>query len=280
MTLAPSLSLPVFSVVHVNFGAPSHVNAGSVFLVKRDPKAQPLYLQTKMGTGITADQNLFGVGLNDSETLHLGRSTWVNVFLGHLKVKIERQASQNQKTSLDRAYQLRIPASQWNELQQEQDDKKRMDRKNLLLAFARPEPEMVEHCFDLSLKTRVVSKFGSPRALPSGRSYRHSGVDLRGLTGAPVKAAASGVVVLADHMTVPGNNVIVAHGGGIYSRYMHLDKMLVKTGERVKRGQTLGEVGSTGRVEASHLHWEMIWKGSHVDPHHFLQVLEPICDQG
>ena len=126
-------------------------------------------------------------------------------------------------------------------------------------------------CWGLPVKNKVTSRFAAPRQLPSGRVYFHSGLDLRAYTGAPITAIAQGIVVFANHMTVPGNMVVIDHGHGLFSRYMHLSHMHVEVQDSVVPGQLIGESGSTGRVEAAHLHWEILWKGQHLNPQHFIQ---------
>lgn len=134
-------------------------------------------------------------------------------------------------------------------------------------------------CFRPPLDSKIVSRFASPRTLPNGRSYHHTGVDLRAASGTPIMAMAMGRVSYANPMIVPGNVVVLNHGGGLFSRYMHLSKIKVKEGDVVKAGEIVGLSGATGRVEAPHLHWEVIWKGNHADPFHFLQQWEQLCDQ-
>jgi len=108
-------------------------------------------------------------------------------------------------------------------------------------------------------------------------SYYHSGVDLRARTGTPIRAPASGKVLYSDFMVVPGNTVVIDHGEGILSRYMHLKNFHVSEGDSVKRGEVLGIAGDTGRVEAAHLHWEVVWKGRQTDPFNFMETWNKYC---
>jgi murein DD-endopeptidase MepM/ murein hydrolase activator NlpD len=94
----------------------------------------------------------------------------------------------------------------------------------------------------------------------------HRGLDLRGVKGTPVYALADGEVVLAEELFYEGNFVLVDHGNRIFSYYMHLDSLDVKKGDRVKAGQLLARVGSTGVSTASHLHVSFIIRGIQVDP--------------
>jgi murein DD-endopeptidase MepM/ murein hydrolase activator NlpD len=94
----------------------------------------------------------------------------------------------------------------------------------------------------------------------------HSGVDLKAATGTPIQAANSGRVVLAEELFFTGNTVIIDHGLGLYTYYAHCSKLQVEVGEEVKKGQVIGEVGSTGRVTGPHLHWACRLNGARVNP--------------
>ena len=101
----------------------------------------------------------------------------------------------------------------------------------------------------------ITSEFGSGRLFNGRMTSRHLGVDFRGASGEPVRAANRGVVVLVDNFFLAGNVVYIDHGGGVVTAYFHLSKPLVATGDTVVRGQRIGLVGATGRVTGPHLHW-------------------------
>lgn len=124
----------------------------------------------------------------------------------------------------------------------------------------------------------ITSEFGSPRFPPKGSIYFHTGVDLRAPTGTPVNSVAKGRVIASDQQVMAGNVVTVDHGRGVLSRYMHLDKFLVKEGDVVDKGTPLGLSGSTGRVEAPHLHWEMRVNGKPVNPFSTLRLLSQLAN--
>jgi murein DD-endopeptidase MepM/ murein hydrolase activator NlpD len=113
----------------------------------------------------------------------------------------------------------------------------------------------------------VSSYFGTNRSYGGGpfTSY-HTGVDFRSPNGTPVKAAATGVVVLAEPLVVHGNSVVIDHGVGVLSGYWHLSAIDVKIGDQVLAGDQIGRVGSTGLSTGAHLHWEMWVGGTSVDP--------------
>jgi murein DD-endopeptidase len=94
----------------------------------------------------------------------------------------------------------------------------------------------------------------------------HRGIDLRGKTGEPVFAMARGKIVIAEKMYYEGNFIVIDHGNGIFSCYMHLDKVNVRAGDPVNAGESIGRVGSTGLSTASHLHASFFLQDVSVDP--------------
>jgi murein DD-endopeptidase MepM/ murein hydrolase activator NlpD len=138
--------------------------------------------------------------------------------------------------------------------------------------------DLLSGCFSKPLTSHVTSVFGEPRILPNGNFYRHNGIDQRAWIGAPVQAISDGIVTFADELDVTGNIIVVDHGAGLSSRYMHLSKFKMKSGQKVSKGDVIGFSGNSGRSSAPHLHWEVSWKGYPLDPVRFLRKLEPICD--
>jgi murein DD-endopeptidase MepM/ murein hydrolase activator NlpD len=104
-----------------------------------------------------------------------------------------------------------------------------------------------------------------------GGAAMHSGVDIRGPLGTPIYATADGMVGRAVRAAGYGNLVELEHGRGIQTRYGHLSAILVQPGQRVKRGQLIARMGSTGRSTGNHLHYEVRLDGSAVNPMPFLQ---------
>jgi murein DD-endopeptidase MepM/ murein hydrolase activator NlpD len=100
----------------------------------------------------------------------------------------------------------------------------------------------------------------------------HTGIDLRGDKGDPVRVTANGTVTIASWQGGYGNMVEVDHGNGFATRYGHMSKIDVKVGQAVRIGQTLGEIGSTGRSTGPHLHYETRIDGEPVDPQKFLRA--------
>ena len=104
-----------------------------------------------------------------------------------------------------------------------------------------------------------------------GGAAMHAGVDIRGPYGTPIYATADGMVGRAGRAAGYGNLVELEHGRGIQTRYGHLSSILVQPGQRVKRGELIARMGSTGRSTGNHLHYEVRLDGSAVNPMPFLQ---------
>jgi flagellar protein FlgJ len=118
----------------------------------------------------------------------------------------------------------------------------------------------------MPLDAETTSHFGWRRdPLGHGRKF-HSGVDLRAAYGTDVPAAAAGEVTFAGDQGTYGTLVVLKHEDGMETRYAHLSSAAVKTGERVEAGQVVGQVGSTGRSTAPHLHFEVRRNGQQLDP--------------
>lgn len=116
---------------------------------------------------------------------------------------------------------------------------------------------------------RSSGRFGAQRVYRGGvRAAFHSGTDIAAGAGTIVVAPADGVVVLAPPpgFSLEGNLVILDHGMGLSSAFLHLSSASVRPGDRVRQGQAIGRVGMTGRATGPHLHWSMVWNGVKVDP--------------
>jgi len=100
----------------------------------------------------------------------------------------------------------------------------------------------------------------------------HEGLDLWGPVGSPVYAIAGGIVAMAEEMYYEGNQVIIDHGGGVFSRYMHLSEMLVRPGMKIDGGDAIGRVGASGMVTGPHLHAALLVRGVYVDPESILYL--------
>lgn len=114
--------------------------------------------------------------------------------------------------------------------------------------------------------TAVSTAFGVTRLMNEKKKSVHKGTDFRGKTGTPVKAINSGTVVLNEDLFFGGNTLIVDHGMGLYSIYMHLSRFSVSKGEKVSKSQVIGSVGSTGRASGPHLHMSVRLNSVSINP--------------
>jgi len=113
----------------------------------------------------------------------------------------------------------------------------------------------------------ISGVYGSQRVLNGKPRRPHYGIDIAAPTGTPVKAPAAGVVTLAvADMFFSGGTLILDHGQGLSSSFLHLSKLLVKKGQRVEQGDPIAEVGATGRVTGAHLDWRMNLGAKRLDP--------------
>jgi murein DD-endopeptidase MepM/ murein hydrolase activator NlpD len=113
---------------------------------------------------------------------------------------------------------------------------------------------------------RMSSGYGMRNHPVLGRRKHHNGVDIAAPTGTPVYATADGVVGRADYSRSYGRVIYLGHGGNIETRYAHMSRLIVSKGQRVKKGQMIGYVGSTGRSTGPHLHYEVRVNGKSVNP--------------
>jgi murein DD-endopeptidase MepM/ murein hydrolase activator NlpD len=116
----------------------------------------------------------------------------------------------------------------------------------------------------------LIGAFGLRTDPFSGEGAMHMGVDIGAPTGTPVRATADGIVIYAQVESGYGKLIRVDHGNGMQTYYAHLSKFYVNVGQDVRRGEVIGEVGSTGRVTAPHLHYEVRMGGAPMNPGHFL----------
>ena len=142
--------------------------------------------------------------------------------------------------------------------------------------------DLETHLFDQKIKKMMVptqqpvasgalgSLFGWRIDPFTGGAALHSGLDFQADPGTPILAAAGGVVVAQEYHPSYGNMVEIDHGNELLTRYAHASKVLVGKGDLVKRGQTIAEVGNTGRSTGPHLHFEVLVQGVAQDPTKFL----------
>jgi murein DD-endopeptidase MepM/ murein hydrolase activator NlpD len=127
----------------------------------------------------------------------------------------------------------------------------------------------------------ISDVFGSQRIFNNGKaSSPHLGLDLRVPSGTPVAAMNDGTVLLARPLYFEGNFVVLDHGQGFLTLYLHLSEFKVKEGDQVKRGQEIGLSGGTGRATGPHLHVAVRWQGTYLDPERLITLRLPQLADG
>ncbi len=116
----------------------------------------------------------------------------------------------------------------------------------------------------------VTSPFGHRVSPFTGTLQMHDGLDICARLGTPIKASADGLVIYSGWKSQYGKTVTIDHGYGYLTRYAHMSKIISKNGQRIKRGEIIGNVGSTGRSTGPHLHYEVRVNGLPVDPKKYL----------
>lgn len=125
--------------------------------------------------------------------------------------------------------------------------------------FARP--------FIRPVEGRISGRFGRARVYNGKPGSPHSGMDIAAPTGTPIRAPAAGIVTFAaPDLYLTGGTVLLDHGHGVSSNFLHMSRIDVAVGDRVEQGQVLGAVGATGRATGPHLHWGMSWFDVRIDP--------------
>ena len=120
--------------------------------------------------------------------------------------------------------------------------------------------------FDWPAQGRISGVYGSQRILNGKPRQPHYGIDIASPLGTPVYAPATGRITLVKDLYFSGLTIVMAHGLGVNSSFLHLDKTMVKPGAFVKRGTVIGTIGATGRATGPHLDWRIDWQGRRIDP--------------
>ena len=148
------------------------------------------------------------------------------------------------------------------------EDLKRAEReaeimKNVLSQSTAP---AWEGRFTAPMDTKVSEAFGVKRIMNGKKNSVHGGIDYKGQIGMPVNAVNSGTVVLREELFFGGNTLVIDHGMGLFSIYMHLAEFNVSKDEKVSKGQAVGRVGMTGRATGPHLHFGIKLQGVNANP--------------
>jgi murein DD-endopeptidase MepM/ murein hydrolase activator NlpD len=143
-------------------------------------------------------------------------------------------------------------------------------------AFASTDPNPLwSGVFERPTQTETSGVFGSARVYNGVKKSQHLGLDFRASIGTPVHATNAGTVILARPLYFEGNCVMLDHGQGLVTIYMHLSEFKIKEGEKVAPGQLIALSGGTGRSTGPHLHFAVRWRGEYLDPRTLLELRPP-----
>ncbi len=146
----------------------------------------------------------------------------------------------------------------------------RILREQALVEAARSPFTLLDHyrsSFTWPAQGRISGVFGSQRVYNGVPKTPHNGMDIAAPTGAPVHAPVAGVVTLAERdLFFSGGTLIIDHGHGVFSTFIHLSEILVSPGDTLAQGALIARVGMTGRATGPHLHWSLNWFGERLDP--------------
>ncbi|WP_374603758.1 M23 family metallopeptidase [Arenimonas sp.] len=237
---------------------PDHLAQGDLVVGRTQPGSEVVYGDRSLrvdGQG----RFVFGLGRDEAGPVSLlvklpdGRLETVMRPVAGREWKIERVDGVPQQTvTPDPAIAARIAREQAKVVAARERDDGRSD-------FAEG--------FRWPLQGRISGVYGSQRIYNGTPRSPHSGLDVAAPTGTPIRAPAAGVVTFADPgLYLTGGTVLLDHGHGVSSNFLHLSKLDVAVGDRVEAGQVIGQVGATGRATGPHMHWGMNWFGVRVDP--------------
>tara|TARA_B100000749_G_scaffold280894_2_gene280538 strand:+ start:32372 stop:33301 length:930 start_codon:yes stop_codon:yes gene_type:complete len=284
LVLHPSRNIPQTIKWDINYQLKSIYQPGEVVEFKSDYPLAVARLDGKTLTPIFGLRSYWGTAgfqRRDQFTIYGEffdrKPNWLMSHLFHTTEYFFTLHGKIDRLPIDQASKLQLSRKTWSKMDDKFAQEKRAQSRKIRTAMKQSQGNFTNYCFKKPLNSFIVSDFASPRTLPNGKSYYHTGLDMRARTPTPLPAAARGRVLLAEKMIVPGNIVILDHGGGIVSRYLHLSQIDVKPGDYLEQGDIIGLTGGTGRVEAPHLHFEIVWKGRGMDPLNFIEFSKARC---
>lgn len=256
--LLTALLLALASAGHAATRLPDTVSQGDLVIGQAEPGSQVAYGDRSLRVDAEG-RFVFGVGRDDTGPVRLtvlhadGRLETLETPVRPRQWKIERVDGVPQSTVTPSPEIAARIAREQAEVSaaRERDDA----RSDFAAGFRWP------------VTGRVSGVYGSQRIYNGEPRSPHSGLDVAAKAGTPLRAPAPGVVTFArPDLYLTGGTVLVDHGHGVSSNFLHLSRIDVKVGQRVDQGQVIGLVGATGRATGPHMHWGMNWFGVRVDP--------------
>lgn len=239
---------------------PGSVIAGSAKNIKR------VLLDNKRIQFDKSGKFIFGFD-RDAKGTHILKVIYKNGKSETKKIKLPKRKYQIQRLKIAEKY-VRPP----------KEELARIDYEAKEMESARAEVGKIDSAFFSSgfvmpAEGKITGIFGSQRILNNVPKNIHNGVDISADEGDSIFAAADGIVRIAgENFYYNGNFVLIDHGQGLTTIYLHMSKLDVKTGDSVTKGQKIGEVGSTGRSTSAHLHFGVQWYKKRIDPMSLFEI--------
>jgi murein DD-endopeptidase MepM/ murein hydrolase activator NlpD len=260
LVLAPSLAR-AFELV----AEPGRLKPGDPFIVK--VLSNPHEPEAEVAGPVSAELHFTGCG--DGCFVAVGA---VDLYAGPGEVVLTVAAGGERKTLCLKVEEGKFPLQRLtlpeNQVTLSPEDQQRADREAEMLAsiWSGTSERLWEGGFIMPLGNGFSTAFGTRRIINGERESIHRGLDIRGKRGEEVKAANKGLVVLVSDTFYGGNTVVIDHGRGIYTIYMHMSGVMVMERELVSKGDVVGLVGSTGRSTGPHLHFGVKVGGVSTNP--------------
>jgi murein DD-endopeptidase MepM/ murein hydrolase activator NlpD len=250
---------------------PTRVVNGAPMLLKVQP-----FTDLKSLTGMWMGHDVYFSRPRGSETWYGLAGVSLETTPGRYPLTLEAITGGGEKLSIERTITVskaRYPtiavkvAKKFTEPDPEQLKQIAADKSTKEQTFKHFEPERLwSGDFEPPVKARVSDLFGTGRTFNGKVQSRHQGLDYAVPAGTPIDAVNRGTVLLARPLYFEGNCVVLDHGQGLLTLYMHLSEIKVKEGETVSRGEEVGLSGGTGRATGPHLHIAIRWQGIYLDP--------------
>ena len=181
---------------------------------------------------------------------------------------VEEQVKKREEEERKKAEEERKKAEEEARRKAEESAAGKKDTSSAEAAAAAPAKSLgnIRFTWPCPASSRVTSGFGKRSSPTKGASSNHQGIDISAGTGSAIVAAADGDVVIATYSSSSGNYVMLSHGGGVYTLYLHCSSLNCSVGQHVSAGQTIAKVGSTGISTGPHLHFGLRSGGSYLNP--------------
>jgi hypothetical protein len=271
LTALLTLSLLVSSAGAFEVQAePSAIMPGDAFLVrvsgvKEMTRLKASFSSRQLSFASCGEGCFFAIGATDSKIGPGKRS--VEVMIGSIKKRL-------QITIKRHVFPMIHLTLTPGKVALSPEDSERADREDKLLKsfWTQQSEKLWQGSFSLPLGNEISTQYGVKRIINKTKESIHAGIDIRGREGEDVMASNSGKVVLAEELFFGGNTLVLDHGMGIFSLYMHMSGFNRKAGESVSKGDVIGFVGSTGRSTGPHLHFGIKAQELSVNPVSFAKL--------